>query len=114
MILKDSRPDAPSARSASVKQRTIVGDWAHTPHGNLSAQQPSLSKSSQPRSFNGTAVGGIVGAGIDIPLTHNVFLRGEYDFSFFGKKTFNYCGVGCLLQHTAQAHDFRVGIGMKF
>ncbi|PBB16553.1 outer membrane protein [Mesorhizobium sp. WSM4313] len=63
---------------------------------------------------NGTAVGGIVGAGVDVPLTHNVFLRGEYDFSFFGKKTFEYCGGGCVLQHTAQTHDFRVGIGLKF
>ncbi|MDG4854562.1 MULTISPECIES: outer membrane protein [unclassified Mesorhizobium] len=63
---------------------------------------------------DGTIVGGIVGAGIDVPLTHNVFLRGEYDFSFFGKKSFDYCGGGCVLEHTAQTHDFRVGIGLKF
>ncbi|TGP17910.1 MULTISPECIES: outer membrane protein [unclassified Mesorhizobium] len=61
-----------------------------------------------------TLVGGIVGAGVDVPLTHNVFLRGEYDFSFFGKKTLEYCGGGCVLEHTVQSHDFRVGVAMKF
>ncbi|WP_256751464.1 outer membrane protein [Mesorhizobium sp. Mes31] len=61
-----------------------------------------------------TLVGGIVGAGIDVALTHNVFLRGEYDFSFFGKKTLEYCGGGCVLEHTVQTHDFRVGVAMKF
>ncbi|MER9657281.1 porin family protein [Mesorhizobium sp. M0152] len=61
-----------------------------------------------------TIVGGIVGAGVDVALTHNVFLRGEYDFSFFGKKSLEYCGGGCTLEHTVQTHDFRVGIAMKF
>jgi outer membrane immunogenic protein len=54
-----------------------------------------------------TLVGGIVGAGVDVALTHNVFLRGEYDFSFFGKKTLDYCG-GCLLDHTVQTARRRV------
>ncbi|WP_264296774.1 outer membrane protein [Mesorhizobium sp. B1-1-8] len=61
-----------------------------------------------------TVVGGIVGAGVDVALTHNVFLRGEYDFSFFGKKTLSYCPGNCLLEHTVQTHDFRVAVGMKF
>ncbi len=61
-----------------------------------------------------TLVGGIVGAGLDVALTHNVFLRGEYDFSFFGKKSLEYCGGGCSLEHTLQTHDFRVGVAMKF
>ncbi|WP_027146056.1 outer membrane beta-barrel protein [Mesorhizobium sp. WSM3626] len=61
-----------------------------------------------------TVVGGLVGAGIDVALTHEVFLRGEYDFSFFGKKSLEYCGGGCTLDHTLQTHDFRVGIAIKF
>ncbi|BAV46415.1 outer membrane protein OmpA [Mesorhizobium sp. 113-1-2] len=61
-----------------------------------------------------TLVGGIVGAGVDVALTHNVFLRGEYDFSFFGKKNLEYCGPGCQLDHTVQTHDFRVGVALKF
>ena len=42
------------------------------------------------------------------------FLRGEYDFSFFGKKTLDYCGPGCQLDHTVQTHDFRIGVALKF
>jgi outer membrane immunogenic protein len=61
-----------------------------------------------------TLVGGIVGAGVDVALTHNVFLRGEYDFSFFGKKELSYCPGSCLLDHTVQTHDFRIGVGLKF
>ncbi|UDL87966.1 porin family protein [Mesorhizobium sp. PAMC28654] len=61
-----------------------------------------------------TLVGGIVGAGVDVALTHNVFLRGEYDFSFFGKKELSYCPGACLLDHTVQIHDFKVAVGMKF
>ncbi|PTE07686.1 outer membrane protein [Mesorhizobium helmanticense] len=67
-----------------------------------------------PAERDATVVGGIVGAGVDVALTHNVFLRGEYDFSFFGKKSLEYCGGGCVLEHTLQTHDFRVGIAMKF
>ncbi|WP_322419480.1 outer membrane protein [Mesorhizobium huakuii] len=63
---------------------------------------------------DGTLVGGIVGAGVDVALTHNVFLRGEYDFSFFGKKNLEYCGPGCQLDHTVQTHDFRIGVALKF
>ncbi|WP_095203843.1 outer membrane protein [Mesorhizobium carmichaelinearum] len=67
-----------------------------------------------PTDADATLVGGIVGAGVDVALTHNVFLRGEYDFSFFGKKTLDYCGPGCQLEHTVQTHDFRVAVGLKF
>ncbi|TIN15157.1 MAG: porin family protein, partial [Mesorhizobium sp.] len=62
-----------------------------------------------------TLVGGIVGAGVDVALTDNVFLRGEYDFSFFGKKSLQYCGgIICVLEHEVQTHDFRIGVAMKF
>ncbi|TIS94865.1 outer membrane beta-barrel protein [Mesorhizobium sp.] len=61
-----------------------------------------------------TLVGGIIGAGLDVALTHSVFLRGEYDFSFFGKKTLSYCDGGCNLEHTLQTHDFRIAVGLKF
>ena len=60
-----------------------------------------------------TLLGGVVGGGIDVALTHNVFLRGEYDFSFFSKKTTQYCPF-CLLDNTVQTHDFKIGVGMKF
>jgi outer membrane immunogenic protein len=61
-----------------------------------------------------TLFGGIVGAGVDVAVTRKVFLRAEYDFSFFGKKRLEYCGGGCVLEHTPQAHDFRIGVGVKF
>lgn len=67
-----------------------------------------------PAEADATLFGGVVGAGVDVALTHDVFLRGEYDFSFFGKKTLEYCGFGCRLDHTVQTHDFKVAIGMKF
>lgn len=67
-----------------------------------------------PAERDATLVGGIVGAGVDVALTHNVFLRGEYDFSFFGKKSLEYCGANCVLEHKVQTHDFRIGVAMKF
>ena len=67
-----------------------------------------------PAERDATLVGGIVGAGVDVALTHNIFLRGEYDFSYFGKKSLEYCGGGCQLDYKVQQHDFRVGVGLKF
>jgi len=66
-----------------------------------------------PAEVDKTLTGGLVGAGVDVALTHNVFLRGEYDYSYFGKTTLSYC-AGCLLEHTVQTHDFKVGVALKF
>lgn len=63
---------------------------------------------------NGTVFGGVVGAGVDVALGNNMFLRGAYEFSYFGKKTFEYCGGPCVLQHQVQTHDFVIGIAKRF
>jgi outer membrane immunogenic protein len=63
---------------------------------------------------NTTVFGGTVGVGADVKITKNLFVRAEYDFSAYGKKTFSYCVGGCVMEHKLQTHDFLIGVGYKF
>ena len=57
-------------------------------------------------------VGWTAGAGVDVKVTDNVFVRGEYRYTDFGKESFT-TGSGT---RDIDASDNRVqfGIGMKF
>jgi outer membrane immunogenic protein len=100
----------------SLKGRVGVGMGKFLPYATAGVTAARLDTfwPGGPAERDTTLFGGIVGAGVDVALTEKIFLRGEYDFSFFGKKTLEYCGGDCLLEHKHQAHDFRIGVGMKF
>jgi opacity protein-like surface antigen len=52
---------------------------------------------------NALAFGYAIGAGVDVALMPNLFLRGEYEF------------VGLPISHMQiSLHNFRVGAGLKF
>jgi outer membrane immunogenic protein len=61
-----------------------------------------------------TMFGGLIGVGADVALSDRVFVRGAYEFSYFGKETFSYCVDGCILENKVQTHDFMLGVGMRF
>lgn len=63
---------------------------------------------------DGTMFGGLIGAGADVALGDAIFVRAAYEFSYFGKETYEYCGGGCVLEHKVQTHDFILGLGMRF
>lgn len=107
--------DVSTGLFGSLKGRVGVDMGQYLPFVTAGVTAAQL-KTSVPglREADATLVGGIVGAGVDVALTHNVFLRGEYDFSYFGKKSLEYCGGPCVLEHTVQTHDFRIGVAMKF
>ena len=100
----------------SLKGRVGMDMGAYMPFvtAGVTAAQLKTFWPGGPAQRDATLVGGIVGAGVDVALTHNVFLRGEYDFSFFGKKDLLYCLGPCVLEHTVKTHDFRIGVAMKF
>jgi outer membrane immunogenic protein len=108
--------DASLGLFGSLKGRVGVGMGRFLPYATagVTATQLDTFWPGGPAERDTTLFGGIVGAGVDVALTEKVFLRGEYDFSFFGKKTLQYCDGICVLDHQHQAHDFRIGVGMKF
>lgn len=61
-----------------------------------------------------TMFGGLVGVGADVAVSEKIFLRASYEFSYFGKETFEYCGGGCVLENKVQTHDFILGVGLRF
>lgn len=67
-----------------------------------------------PAERDATLFGGTVGVGADVKLTEKVFLRGEYAFSYYGSKNFQYCGGICTMDHSVQTHDLKLGVGFKF
>lgn len=107
--------DASTGLFGSLKGRVGMDMGAYLPYvtAGVTAAKLKTFWPGGPAEADATLVGGIVGAGVDVALTHNVFLRGEYDFSYFGKKTLSYC-TNCELDHTVQTHDFRVGVALKF
>lgn len=67
-----------------------------------------------PISRSGTLVGGVVGAGVDINVTDKMFLRGAYDFTYYGNSAYEYCGGPCVMNHQLNTHSFKIGFGAKF
>ncbi|MCO5145910.1 MAG: porin family protein [Aquamicrobium sp.] len=57
-------------------------------------------------------LGYTVGVGTDVKLTEDVFARGEYRYSDYGTKTFDFGGVSDRID--SSNHRVTVGLGIKF
>lgn len=63
---------------------------------------------------NGTVMGPTIGIGADAKINEKIFLRGSIDATFYNDKTFEYCGMGCYLNHTTRDISASIGLGYKF
>ncbi len=57
-------------------------------------------------------LGYTVGVGTDVKLTEDVFARGEYRYSDYGSKTFDFGGVSDRID--SSNHRVTLGLGIKF
>ena len=58
------------------------------------------------------AVGWTVGGGVDVAVTDNVFVRGEYRYTDYGKDTFKLTNAN--YKSSATEHRLMAGVGVKF
>jgi outer membrane immunogenic protein len=63
---------------------------------------------------SGALFGGVIGAGVDVKVTDNMFVRAAYDFTYYGNTSYEYCGGLCVMNHQLNSHSFKFGLGMKF
>ncbi len=59
-----------------------------------------------------TMLGYTVGAGADVKVTEQVFVRGEYRFTDYGKETFNLGGAAQEID--THSNKVQLGLGVKF
>lgn len=90
------------ARTKSTLQGTLTEYILNTNTGNW---QPSGTVNANVSSKNQTMSWGYaIGAGMDVLLAGNIFLRGKYEFLSFGGRQSTHVGL----------HTFKAGAGVKF